>query len=311
MNTMPSTGRGGRELPDYPGFEHRPWVSLHCPVDASLYEAEFDVFLRTDVFPIIRRARAEGQASQAFFVRYGEGGPHVRLRLLPTDDQASRALIELVTKGGTVRGGSPRWRQVPYVPELDRYGGREAIFIAERIFDASTSLAMEDLNPDVSADKALRLGRGLIAMVSTAFAVYQRPNEVAAFMEHYSRNFLHSMTPEEHRGAVRQAFDTAQLRQAEDLAPVLSGLFEQLVQSEPITPQIDRYLAIMKVASSELEQLCVQSRLRTSVKVFHDWNECSRTLCASYVHMMSNRLGINIPDEAFLAFATARSTAAR
>ncbi|MEV5595453.1 thiopeptide-type bacteriocin biosynthesis protein [Streptomyces sp. NPDC052496] len=71
--------------------EGSDWVGAHI-----FYDTGQDALLTDCVRPLVARLTADGLVQRWFFLRYWEGGPHVRLRLLPARS-ADRAGIEEVT----------------------------------------------------------------------------------------------------------------------------------------------------------------------------------------------------------------------
>ncbi|MEV7780096.1 lantibiotic dehydratase C-terminal domain-containing protein [Kitasatospora sp. NPDC088351] len=76
----------GRLDPDT--AEDSDWVCAHI-----FYDTDQDALLAGCVRPLVAALTAEGLVQRYFFLRYWEGGPHVRLRLLPSFP-ADRAEIE-------------------------------------------------------------------------------------------------------------------------------------------------------------------------------------------------------------------------
>ena len=54
------------------------WISLHIHRRGGM-----DHLLMGGVSPLIEHLRREGVLARWFFLRYWDGGPHLRLRLLP------------------------------------------------------------------------------------------------------------------------------------------------------------------------------------------------------------------------------------
>lgn len=69
---------------------NRRWVSVH-----AYYHGDLDTLLLGGVAPLLAELRAGGLVERSFFLRYWDGGPHLRLRLLPPSDSDS----DLVTAG--------------------------------------------------------------------------------------------------------------------------------------------------------------------------------------------------------------------
>lgn len=68
----------GSDVLDPEAVQGTDWVCAHI-----FYDTDQDVLLTGCVRPLVAELTAEGLLGQYFFLRYWEGGPHVRLRLLP------------------------------------------------------------------------------------------------------------------------------------------------------------------------------------------------------------------------------------
>ena len=129
--------------PDWHSFH----LFLHCDTGQT------DAFLSDDLAPLLDQWVAAREAAAWFFVRYGEDGPHLRVRVralgAAAADELPVALARLAKERPGVDGSWPsshaEVRAVPYVPETDRYGGPRALPLAEGVFTASTRTAIEVL----------------------------------------------------------------------------------------------------------------------------------------------------------------------
>lgn len=70
-------------------MSERSWVSAHL-----FYHADQDAVIVGVIKPAVERLRSAGIAEGFFFLRYWEGGPHVRLRVLTSSPDEARAIIE-------------------------------------------------------------------------------------------------------------------------------------------------------------------------------------------------------------------------
>ena len=76
------------------------WVSIHVFLaDTPLMED----YLCHHAIPCIRRWRREGWVRDWFFVRYWEGGPHLRLRLLCPENRAADDFVPDFADGVVTR----------------------------------------------------------------------------------------------------------------------------------------------------------------------------------------------------------------
>ncbi|HVH12658.1 MAG TPA: thiopeptide-type bacteriocin biosynthesis protein, partial [Longimicrobium sp.] len=106
--------------------------------------------LREVVAPVVRQARAELPLRGWFFLRYADPDFHIRLRFR-TDPRAVPRLVELLGAAAAPAVASGRLARLvydTYLPEVERYGGPEAIGIAEAVFsrdsDAALALVADD-----------------------------------------------------------------------------------------------------------------------------------------------------------------------
>ncbi|GAA4622619.1 lantibiotic dehydratase C-terminal domain-containing protein [Cellulomonas oligotrophica] len=148
----------------------RTWTSLHVRCDGDT-----DELLRTVIVDVVDDLQERDPGTAWFYLRYWEGGPHVRLRLAlrPTDrehavalvrdragawlaehdprypapeqvyDQIARRLAAREGEDREVLGWQPHghvWEQ-PYVPEVDKYGDGASLRAYEQHFEESSALA--------------------------------------------------------------------------------------------------------------------------------------------------------------------------
>jgi hypothetical protein len=153
-------------------MSERSWVSAHL-----FYHGDQDTVIAGVVKPTVERLRLAGLADGFFFLRYWEGGPHVRLRVLtrpeqvqevrsviqetaaefyakspsesPMSEQAyaesAAGLAELERMAGydTVLHPDNSVAFIDYVPETDVFGTGRALEAVEQQFMAASVLAVE------------------------------------------------------------------------------------------------------------------------------------------------------------------------
>lgn len=145
-----------RELPRRfpPGS---PW--LYCKLYAPAASA--DDLLRTVVRPVL--AQTAGAIRGWFFVRYTDPEFHLRLRFHGGSDDSGILAATLLpvlgaaTASAFASGVIHRWQIDTYEREVDRYGGPDAIDLAERIFHADSEAVLAWLTDHApAADEAAR-----------------------------------------------------------------------------------------------------------------------------------------------------------
>ncbi|MCC5579622.1 thiopeptide-type bacteriocin biosynthesis protein [Microtetraspora sp. AC03309] len=187
----------------------RDWISAH-----AFYQGDLDRLLVDLIDPLITELVADGLVEQWFFLRYWDGGPHVRVRVLPTPGRARSDIEGLLTarfdtyvrvhpsseRIGQADYGrlaralaeweglssySPRlWPTdtlgfVPYRREHRRYGDGASMEAVERHFTESSAIAMSVLRREASP---ARRATAAFAMILLAwFACRPDPADVAEF----------------------------------------------------------------------------------------------------------------------------------
>ncbi|MEW9553248.1 lantibiotic dehydratase C-terminal domain-containing protein [Nonomuraea sp. NPDC050783] len=150
--------------------EPERWISLH-----AFHRGGTDRLIGQAVGGLVRSLDADGLLARFFFLRYWEGGPHLRLRLSPAAraaevEQRARAALERhlaayptrtpwdprryavaaerLASMESLQDYDRRLRSrdgveaVPYRPEHHVFGGPEATRAAERHFDDSSRIAL-------------------------------------------------------------------------------------------------------------------------------------------------------------------------
>ena len=148
------------------------WVSLH-----AFHHADHDRLLLGAVDPLVAELHGAGLLARWFFLRYWDGGPHVRLRLLPAAgadpglvrrialERLWRHLAEYPAADTLSAAGYARFapalaeregldsylreplpnntvHEIAYRPETGRYGTGEALAAVERHFAESSRIAL-------------------------------------------------------------------------------------------------------------------------------------------------------------------------
>jgi thiopeptide-type bacteriocin biosynthesis protein len=250
------------------------WLSFHI-----LYPAGNRDRLLTDlVRPAVKAFWREGKLQSFFFLHHSLGGPHIRLRILPAtgsrdairEEVAKRTASYLDSEGNSLH-------EIPFEPEVERYGGRERISKSLDFFALSSARALRllDHRGTVTAGEWLTIALRLEARYILGFA-----DDVVD---------LESLVAEPpaalETGAelIRQRADQAFAESGDRLMRLLRG-------------EIDR---LGLAALSPLEDGEVARSLRRELA---DADRATRTgIFASQIHMTANRLGLAKVEEAYVA----------
>lgn len=252
-----------------------------------------DLFLVEAAVPFLRELAG---VRKWFFIRYGEGGPHIRIRLDVDNrlvaDAAHAYWKEQAPKylDGSVPG--PEWRgrgekmfepgsvqRIKYEAEIARYGGPLVIPANERLFCRSTMLALGIVAATLD-DFERRIGQAVKIMVASAQVISDDRRVIGDMFLRYAagwERFLTSVgwTPEAQPIAV---VDPDAIRKAFATVDVGSRSYS------------DVWRAGLAELVKELE--APESRPLTASK---------DDVVLSQVHMFCNRLGISPALEFHLA----------
>ena len=321
------------------------YVRLHFPAtvdDAAGHRQAAEAserFLLRCALPEFTAMKVEGVCRRHFFIRYAEGGYHLRLRCL-CDGEASAsaarerlhaAIDRFMREDSYAFGGAAdaaelvregRLVEDTYLPELDKYCGPDGMDLAERHFERCSTLVGEAM--DACADGLNRdqlalwlmgqalVGSGLspleILAVMSGHARYwwsafgRDPSEVEAIMERTYANKREALSiflpGDEEGGATRYALAHPAV---ERRLGAMRDLYRDTLQG---------YIALERAGGlhSSAQPLLMQdvSALASFGTVAHYPMSCLLAL-PNLIHMMNNRLGVDVGKEAQLAYFTARA----
>lgn len=307
-------------------FEHPPstWLSAHIHFQGGhIYSALCDQVIEAVVKPFVHTCTMKKHISRFFFIRYSEHGPHVRLRFFGNTDaleqEVKPALLDhlaisfpkelrpTATTHPAIKDPALPIAWVPYCPEIMRYGGVRGIRLAEDFFYSSSQAALALLSQMQEGHHALRLGKGALAMVALLKVFLPEKTQAVAFAHYYCSQYLRSISRQANQhAALLEAFEEGFRRQAPKLVGHVQKLWDLIESGEALPDALARYthdLGALQVRFAALQQ----AGQLTSYTRLSSYELATYSIIPSYVHMMNNRLGISIPDEAYLAFLVAQA----
>ncbi|HET8844026.1 MAG TPA: thiopeptide-type bacteriocin biosynthesis protein [Ktedonobacteraceae bacterium] len=305
--------RGTEDHPDITWL----YVRIFCQTDEN-----DDVLLRL-VAPLEQSLSRQGLIRSFFFIRYAEGGPHVRARFLGPKSllfDAAREKInrQIVTyfreRGFTLEQpldpgpyGSddmvwrplldektlrpiPSYEYGRYEPELERYGGPHGLYVSEDHFAQSSKIVFQVLALE-------KEGRG--SRRNAAFLLLDAITETF----HFSARQKTSYFEQQYRHWTKASWYTLNYhtRLIEAYEKQKSAL--QLLVPPPGSPATHKsrivWLPILEQWSeatsdiyNDLMTLWKQGQLTTH----------PAEIMSSYIHMFCNRLGLFPREEAYLSY---------
>lgn len=301
----------------------RPWLSAHVflsdPVRSERY-------LRERLEPTIQRWRGEGLLDRWFFIRYWEGGPHLRIRLAGAiAADASRVEQALSEDIAAFRADEPPTREayyrehafdgrevavdelpwygegtvalIDYQPEIARYGGDEAIEASEELFDLSSRIAL-GLCKATQDSRSARLSSAYALMAAAVLACGEELPALATYFERYGSLWL-SMVG-------REALEAPPPRASEDQIRLLQRLEQESLDGWGGNSVHAVWGAGVHRLAERLRALHEQGRLISPYDGRTTTGDEMRRhavlgIVGSQIHMLNNRLGIPSAGELLLA----------
>ncbi|MFF4444522.1 thiopeptide-type bacteriocin biosynthesis protein [Streptomyces sp. NPDC001502] len=267
------------------------WQSHHLFLHSTTEDT--DRFLTRDAAPLLDGLVAAGEAAGWFFIRYGQDGPHLRIRVRTTGTATAADLPRLTgllaRRARQVPAVPGPWpsqhaeiRAVPYVPETRRYGGPRALPVAEALFATSTRTALDVLRAlPATATAASRLTAAADLAHTTAYALGMDPLAAARWLRAHAAGWRWvTEVPLLPAAAVHTRVNTVHAAQRTTLGARAADLRERL-QAGTAAP----WLAHWAERVREADTLLGGPGERTRAGIW-----------GSQLHMLFNRLGVS-PDE--------------
>ncbi|WP_080779574.1 thiopeptide-type bacteriocin biosynthesis protein [Chryseobacterium phocaeense] len=265
------------------------------------HENHADPVLTGVVHPLIQNIEKKLEREvKFFFIRYFEGGYHIRLRLLLNAEECIiflSLLKEQISVYEELSKSSLVLKEAQYIPETDRYGNTETITYAEDQFYASSRFILHHLveNSPLSASE-----RYLFAL-KTHLAFFKgmelSQNHILQLCDQFVQSWLpvpFSENPDEqeqNRKDVLDAFQNQFNAYQTLLAENLTEFWNSTEMSE------DFYLQQFLTSNRNVFANYSQSRLPP---------EALDEALLSCIHMANNRLGIVNAEESYILFLIMR-----
>jgi len=309
----------------------KSWLAAHLFLDPP-----WSVFLSSFVFPLVTNWKEQRLIDRFFFIRYFEGGPHIRLRVhgdTKTLNQSLRLEMEkqfLEMYGSTAFSNEtlsfhldhlePKSIQFPpYEPETQRYGGTAGIPVCEELFESSSRCVLQFLKSQQNPTYDNSLAFGLIMHLVFGYALDLTSTKLIDLAQFIKKCWIPRTiqltqksaedTHHESNQELQSQFETAYALQKETLIPLLATIWKQLMTEDPFEVSfLQEWLESGRRFNSKMNLLMDQELILpppfpakyTGIPLT-DQNRFF-PMYESLIHMTNNRLGISNVDEAFIGF---------
>jgi thiopeptide-type bacteriocin biosynthesis protein len=270
------------------------WISCYI-----YYKEPADVFLAKGIKPLVELLKKKNLIKNFFFIRYWTNGPHIRLRL-KTDSynirHVRRELVDYFTgyfqtdhilfTGSLAQGKlypSGIIRFVSYRPEINRYGGKWGVEIAERQFELSSMIVLDLLSDSGSRDRDSKLG---IALSMTYLLYLAVLGNVKAVRQYLLKEF-------DFPASYQKKFEPHFSKQKDALV----NYFSLLLNEDRFQAGASVWMVNWRWGMGDIGGILRKLRQK---KEFNSGTYGE--ILKSYVHMNNNRLGIDLSEEPYLIY---------
>lgn len=280
----------------------RTWLSAHL-----FYAGDLHHLLRHLVIPLL-----QSTGYPAFFIRYWEGGPHIRLRLHIPGTAIAEAKELLNDTSRTYFASYPSSRDdavyksgsllpnntlqfMAYEPEINRYGNFQSMQWAEQQFVASSDYILEQVADIPTWTGAVALLNAIKLNIALMYAL----QEEKGMNLDACRRFIHAWLP--------RLYDPGKgrLQQEQHYMTLFQARFEQYAGALNTAAP-----ALWKELAQGASEPCLQIFMEHNHRIFQLYKTLGldtirlQDIVGSFMHMGHNRLGISNQDEAYIMFFT-------
>jgi len=271
------------------------WISLYI-----YHNISFEKVLSEFISPFTEYLKDTKEIDRMFFIRYWEGGPHIRFRVLPEFDVDMEGLKNMIVNEALEYFSSlddpnlvSKLHFEEYAPEVSRYGGKESLYLAENHFHDSSSKVLELVEHNLS-DWNYTTALSLALKMHLIFAreVLIDQDQIIRFFEFSCKRWFPSSVKLDDQGRVTgheankavTFFHNSFEKQRGAILSLLKGIWN--------TDQLSGWMKEWSIDCKKMNEL--KSVLPDEEAFFSVLDSC--------VHMTNNRLGIHLRDEAFISY---------
>ena len=295
------------------------WSAFHVFLSGSL---ELEQFINSWLGPKAKELITLGFAEKWFFMRYWDGGPHIRVRFLNLKDETSvfseiqKAAKNYLTKnpisaeqyysehkfdGEPVDVEKLHWHEdgtvvmYDYEPEIQRYGGEFGIYVNEALFNTSSDLAIAIIKQtEGNIDKRLQVS--LVLIIASIFSFKPSVAILSSFCNYYAEFWSSHVT---------------QPRKTNNNAVASQKMFQSILKlQQEVEDGVSKgaqaiWVANLKKGIKQFENLYKKKQLFSpfsgkKIVSKDEYDTSVLSMLGSQIHMLNNRLGDTPPYEYYL-----------
>jgi thiopeptide-type bacteriocin biosynthesis protein len=274
------------------------------------------------LLPFCKQLKKEKVIKSYFFIRYNEGGSHIRIRFYATQHNIDKHIIpSFADVWEALQAQFPKemvhYTYAIYEPEVERYGGKWGIALAEAHFADSSQTIFSILRKNKQFDYAKALGYAMQLHFSFIWACRFSSSEAKFLIQSmyihwfesatdfYIRNINPAAERNEARQTVMRSFEDSYKKQAAGLSNFIVSFWEALQEETYSEPVIKRWVGCVLRIHKKYQALDKRGKLSIYAELpdrYTDGNYKLSVIYESLFHMTNNRLGILNMDEGFIGF---------
>ncbi|ASZ12712.1 thiopeptide-type bacteriocin biosynthesis protein [Chitinophaga pendula] len=270
----------------------RHWLSAHI-----FFDGDLNLLLRQGVQPLLAGLSAQlDMKCPYFFIRYGEEGPHIRLRLLTTPaheaavknrlQENMAAFFQLHATGSNTH----RIHFRDYLPETDRYGNACTLPYAEQLFYHSSAIILDWITHSSTWGQSQAFVSAIRLHLILLHATQYDMPRITSCCQHFINSWLPHTEDPQQRHLLLQHMQQMFNRYAGILLPTTQELWSDLSRS-----QAAGNLQLIRQQYHHIYRQYQQTGLSDTRLA---------DITGSFLHMTNNRLGIANQEESFIVYLT-------
>ncbi|WP_438712603.1 thiopeptide-type bacteriocin biosynthesis protein [Aquimarina muelleri] len=278
------------------------WISAYL-----FYKESANKFLIQFISPFVEKIQQEKVLLRYFFIRYNEGGAHIRLRLLVEKDN------ENMWKERLKKESEIYWSNThenikkdkkflynhiqftEYIPEIDRYGGMHVMNEAEKQFESSSEVVLYNL---VRYSKNWKDNTAFLLAIKMHLLLFVSMDLSNKDMMKICKLFIQEWLP------VLYDISKPQKEQQQFFLSEFAKKFN--LYKEQMIFAVSTFLKDIKTNSLTENMLNAYYLKNESVnKVYKEKNidlKIESSITTSFMHITHNRIGIINADEAYIVY---------
>jgi len=291
------------------------WISVH------LFHSEpYEPLLINGIQPFIQTLLEKKEIQQFFFVRYKERGPHIRLRIKLMDETIHKKVTEQLKEyfesyfqhfpsppilpSGEDDLPNNSIHFIKYVPELERYGGEDAMEISETLFFYSSQIVLRIIS-DAKWDIATAFGAALQLHLALLNSFNYSRHDARTLFSLLLLPSIKIRNPIANIEDVIAQYEL-RIRNFDSQALYYCDYFWSKILSQNIIDDLNlrEWVKSIKSLARDFENL---NLITPPNMEFLQQLPKSAPILSSHIHMINNRLGIPVGEESYINFLLQKS----